>query len=86
MPVEQTWKALSSRLLACAVLAALPMLAHAAEDDPWEGVNRSIFTFNDTLDTYALKPAAQGYQYVTPQFLEDGIEFFGKIFKHKPPC
>ena len=73
MPMEQTWKVLPSRLLACAVLAALPMLAHAAEDDPWEGVNRSIFTFNDTLDTYALKPAAQGYQYVTPQFLEDGI-------------
>ena len=73
MPVEQTWKAKSSCLLACAVLAALPMLTHAADDDPWEGVNRSIFTFNDTLDTYALKPAAQGYQYVTPQFLEDGI-------------
>ncbi|WP_260407215.1 VacJ family lipoprotein [Pseudomonas fluvialis] len=71
--MEQTRKVLPSRLLACAVLAALPMLTHAAEDDPWEGVNRSIFTFNDTLDTYALKPAAQGYQYVTPQFLEDGI-------------
>jgi phospholipid-binding lipoprotein MlaA len=25
------------------------------------------------VDTYALKPLAQGYQYVTPQFLEDGI-------------
>ncbi|MCK9816729.1 VacJ family lipoprotein [Pseudomonas sp. MAFF 302046] len=44
-----------------------------AEDDPWESVNRPIFTFNDTVDTYALKPLAQGYQAVTPQFLEDGI-------------
>ncbi len=30
-------------------------------------------SFNDTIDTYALKPLAQGYQYVTPQFLEDGV-------------
>ncbi len=50
-----------------------PLVAQAAEDDPWESVNRPIFTFNDTVDTYALKPLAQGYQAVTPQFLEDGI-------------
>ncbi|SDA25951.1 phospholipid-binding lipoprotein MlaA [Pseudomonas sp. NFPP10] len=50
-----------------------PLVAQAAEDDPWESINRPIFTFNDTLDTYALKPLAQGYQAVTPQFLEDGI-------------
>ncbi|WP_371261304.1 VacJ family lipoprotein [Pseudomonas sp. PH1b] len=50
-----------------------PFAAQAAEEDPWESVNRPIFTFNDTLDTYALKPLAQGYQAVTPQFLEDGI-------------
>lgn len=71
--LNPTWKLDAPRLLAAAVLAALPLLASAAEEDPWEGVNRSIFTFNDTLDTYALKPVAQGYQYVTPQFLEDGI-------------
>jgi phospholipid-binding lipoprotein MlaA len=52
----------------------VPFAAQAAtEEDPWESINRPIFTFNDTLDTYALKPLAQGYQYVTPQFLEDGI-------------
>ncbi len=34
---------------------------------------RPIYKFNDVLDTYALKPLAQGYQFVTPQFLEDGI-------------
>ena len=50
-----------------------PLVAQAAEEDPWESINRPIFTFNDTLDTYALKPLAQGYQAVTPQFLEDGI-------------
>ncbi|AYC33159.1 VacJ family lipoprotein [Pseudomonas cavernae] len=60
-------------LLACASLASLPLAAQAAEEDPWEGFNRAIFRFNDTLDTYALKPLAQGYQAVTPQFVEDGV-------------
>jgi phospholipid-binding lipoprotein MlaA len=49
------------------------MAAQAADEDPWEGVNRAIFRFNDTVDTYALKPIAQGYEFITPQFLEDGI-------------
>jgi phospholipid-binding lipoprotein MlaA len=52
----------------------VPFAAQAAsEDDPWESVNRPIYQFNDFVDTYALKPIAQGYDYVTPQFLEDGI-------------
>ncbi|MDF2489309.1 MAG: VacJ family lipoprotein [Pseudomonas sp.] len=59
----------------CAGLLLAPMAATqaATEEDPWEAVNRPIFRFNDVLDTYALKPLAQGYQFVTPQFLEDGI-------------
>ena len=62
-----------SRMCACILLTALPLAASAAEEDPWESINRPIFRFNDTLDTYALKPLAEGYQAVTPQFLEDGI-------------
>lgn len=38
-----------------------------------ESFNRPVFTFNDTLDTYALRPIAKGYNYVTPQILDDGI-------------
>lgn len=40
-----------------------------AEDnpDPWEGFNRSMFAVNETLDKWILKPAAQGYAYVTPK-------------------
>ncbi len=51
----------------------------AAEEDPWEGVNRVVFRFNDTLDAYTLKPLAKGYQKVTPDFLEDGI---GNVFSN----
>ena len=52
-----------------ALIAALALGAtslHAAEEDPWEGVNRVVFRFNDAVDTYTLKPLAQGYQKVTP--------------------
>lgn len=59
------------------LVATLAMLGasslQAAEQDPWEGVNRAIFSFNDKVDTYTLKPLAQGYQKITPNFIEDGI-------------
>lgn len=63
------------RGLAVWAVLALPFqaVAQSHEDDPWEGFNRTMFTFNDTLDTYALKPLAQGYRTVTPDFLERGI-------------
>ena len=68
------WSNRLARLCVCASVMLVPFIAQAAtEEDPWESINRPIFRFNDLLDTYALKPLAQGYQAVTPQFLEDGI-------------
>ena len=46
------------------------------ESDPWEGFNRSIYTFNDTLDRYAMKPIAKGYRAITPDIVEVGINNF----------
>ena len=34
--------------------------------DPLEGFNRAMFSFNDTVDRVALKPAATAYQDVLP--------------------
>jgi phospholipid-binding lipoprotein MlaA len=49
-------------------------------NDPWEGFNRPVFAFNDTLDTYLLRPVAQGYYAVTPPLIDDGVSnFFGNI-------
>lgn len=60
--------------LTCACLMSISSFSHAdAETDPWESFNRPVFSFNDTLDTYALKPLAQGYQFITPHILQDGI-------------
>lgn len=64
--------AVVSRALALTVLL-LPVVSQAAEDDPWESFNRPVFVFNDTLDTYGLKPLAQGYRAITPSIVEDGI-------------
>lgn len=41
--------------------------------DPYEGFNRGVYKFNDTLDRAALKPIAKGYRKVTPGFLRTGI-------------
>lgn len=69
-----------AKLFFCAGVALAPMAAQAAEEDPWESVNRVTFRFNDIIDTYALKPIAQGYQFIAPQFVEDGVHnFFNNI-------
>lgn len=69
------------QVLACACLIMVAPLSRADSDkDPWEGINRPIFSFNDTLDTYALKPLAQGYQFVMPGIVQDGIhDFFNNL-------
>jgi len=41
--------------------------------DPWQGFNRAMFSFNDTLDHWAVKPLAQGYKFVMPDPLEIGV-------------
>ncbi|MFC3340546.1 MlaA family lipoprotein [Paracandidimonas soli] len=35
--------------------------------DPWEGMNRGVHNFNETIDKALLKPIAQGYEAITPR-------------------
>lgn len=42
-------------------------------NDPLEPTNRVFYKVDDTLDTYALKPVAQAYVYVTPQPVRTGL-------------
>ena len=44
-----------------------------AEQDPWEGFNRKVFSFNQFTDRWLLKPVARGYRWITPQWLNDTI-------------
>ena len=48
--------------------------------DPWEGLNRKTFAFNDAVDKAVLKPLAQGYEKVVPELARRGIgNFFDNI-------
>ena len=45
----------------------------ASEVDPFEKYNRKVFSFNERVDSYLIKPVASFYNLVTPDFLDDGI-------------
>jgi phospholipid-binding lipoprotein MlaA len=73
-----------ARALACAVslplALALSGCATQHPHDPLESWNRGVFSFNDAVDVYALKPMAEGYVKVTPSPVRTGVRnFFGNI-------
>jgi phospholipid-binding lipoprotein MlaA len=50
------------------------------QNDPFAGWNRGTQTFNDNLDKAILKPMAKGYQWITPDFVSEGVtNFFSNI-------
>lgn len=52
----------------------------ANPDDPYESYNRSMFAFNENIDKYALKPMAEGYNFVMPNIASKGVSnFFNNI-------
>ncbi|MEZ0605912.1 VacJ family lipoprotein [Paraburkholderia sp. IW21] len=66
--------------LAAAALAACTTVQTPTKGDPIEGFNRTIFTVNDKLDQYALKPVARGYVWATPQPVRESVtNFFSNI-------
>ncbi len=44
--------------------------------DPYESMNRSIFSFNESVDENVIKPVAEGYRFVTPDPAEIMISNF----------
>jgi phospholipid-binding lipoprotein MlaA len=45
-------------------------------NDPIEPVNRAIFSFNDTLDVYAIRPVAQAYHDYIPVRVQSSVRNF----------
>ena len=45
-------------------------------NDPLEGWNRAMFTFNDAMLDYVARPLHEGYRAVTPEFMRTGISNF----------
>lgn len=56
----------------------------ATKGDPFESYNRAMFSFNEGLDKYVLKPVAEGYDAVLPSPVKTGVSNFfsnlGDIF------
>ena len=71
---------LGKAALAAGLTALLAGCAGPNPRDPYEGYNRAMFKFNDTVDEYALKPAATAYRNVLPSFVQTGVNnFFGNL-------
>jgi len=66
----------STTMLLAACASSGEMHSERHPDDPWEGFNRGVWAFNRGLDKAIVKPIAQGYHYVTPDFIETGIRNF----------
>lgn len=71
---------LRSAFIAAACALVLGGCAGANSKDPLEGYNRAIFSFNEGVDKFALKPIAQGYEAAFPLPGRTGISnFFGNV-------
>ena len=56
--------------------ASIPVGVQPSPNDPWEPFNRSVFEFNEGLDSYVLKPVVKAYRFILPEFVRDGIYNF----------
>jgi phospholipid-binding lipoprotein MlaA len=56
--------------------AASVLPQRVQDPDPWIGMNRSLWKFNDALDQALLRPIARGYRAIMPDLMEEGVSNF----------
>ncbi len=44
--------------------------------DPWEGFNRTMYQFNFYFDKYLFIPVVDGYEFITPTFIQKRVSGF----------
>lgn len=67
-------------LMALLVLTGCATGPNANPRDPLEPLNRSVYKFNDAVDTAVVKPVATAYVNVTPQLVRTGVtNFFSNL-------
>ena len=54
-------------IAAGAILAGCATVQSPDPQDPWEGFNRGVYSFNDSVDRVIFRPVAKAYEFVTPQ-------------------
>ena len=64
-PASRSWRQTVS-VLAATVVFSTGCATTGSPQDPLEGFNRAMFSFNEGLDKVAIKPLAQGYDFVVP--------------------
>ncbi|HJP42242.1 MAG TPA: VacJ family lipoprotein, partial [Gammaproteobacteria bacterium] len=52
------------------------------EKDPLEAINRNFYAFNDNLDKIIVEPTADGYDFVTPNAFQIGVNNFFDNFQY----
>ncbi len=67
-------------VLMMAACASIQQTERVEKIDPFERVNRVVFSFNETADQYVIKPIAEGYKFVLPELVRTGVtNFFSNI-------
>ena len=57
-----------------------PRSAASSKKDPFESFNRSVFSFNEAVDAAVLKPAAQAYKDIVPEYVRTLVDnVFGNL-------
>lgn len=60
-------------MVACVAACASSATEQHEYDDPFEGYNRAMFSFNYQVDKYVIKPVAEGYRAVTTPFIRERV-------------
>lgn len=68
--------ALASALGGAVLLQGCASVAASDPRDPWEGMNRQIYGFNEKIDAAVVKPVVQAYVDVLPSFARTGVHNF----------
>ncbi len=74
-----TGRAAICTIALCATLAGCATTSGNRENennDPFEPFNRAVFNANDAIDAAVIRPLAEGYRAVVPQFFRDRIRAF----------
>ncbi len=79
-PGNSRFRALLPCLLLISMLSACASVPdeQRTESDPWEPMNRTVYSVNTAFDKFTLKPVAKGYQKVLPRPVRTGVTNFMK--------
>ncbi len=75
-----TARRLAALWLAVTALGGCASTPAGTPSDPLESANRAVFSFNEAIDAALLKPVAEGYTAVLPEFVRNCVDNFFNNF------